>query len=106
MKLFKIIITVFIFASIASAWSFADLSGGQSGGAEAYLIMTKRDFFHDLIKKSSQEQKMMVTQRIRAQRGNKAAKLISYLSKINFQNKTMTGLKLRSRFQRFERFHH
>ena len=107
MKLFKIIITIFIFAtSVASAWSLADLSGGQSGGTEAYLIMTKRDFFHDLMKKSSQKQKMMVTTRIRARRGNKAAKFISDLSKITFQNETKTGLKLRSRFQRLRRFHH
>ena len=43
MNLIKVIITILILqTNVATAFSLADLSKGQSGGTEAYLIMTKR----------------------------------------------------------------
>jgi len=106
MKLFKVTITLFILATnVASAFSLADLSKGQSGGTEAYLIMTKRDFFHDFMKMSIRKNKTTVTARVHARRGNKATKLIAGLSKISFQNKIQTGWKFRSRSRQFNRYH-
>ena len=107
MNLFKInIITIFILQTkVATAFSFADLSKGQSGGTEAYLMMTKREYFHDLMKMSLQKHKAIITTRVRAQRGNKAEKLIAALSKITYHNNIQTGTKLRNRFRRFHKYH-
>ena len=106
MQLFKIIITIFILATnVATAFSLSDLSKGQSGGTEAYFIVTRRDFYQNLLEKTTQKHKMIVKQRVRAQRGNKAAKLISALSKISFQKNIETGMKPRSRFNRLKKFH-
>ena len=91
--------------NIATAFSLADLSKGQSGGTEAYLIMTKREYFHDLIQMSLQKHKAIITTRIRVQRGNKDEKLIAALSKITFHNNLQTGTKLRNRFRRFHKYH-
>ena len=106
MKLFKIMITILILqTNVATAFSLADLSKGQSGGTEAYLMMTKREYFHDLMKMSLQKHKAIVTTRVRAQRGNEAEKLIAALSKISFHNNFQTGMKLRNRFRRFNQYH-
>ena len=106
MNLFKIIITILILqTNVATAFSLDDLSKGQSGGTEAYLIMTKREYFHDLIQMSLQKHKAIITTRVRAQRGNKAEKLIAALSKITFHNNIKTGTKLRNRFRRFNQYH-
>ena len=99
MNLFKIIITILILqTNVATAFSLADLSKGQSGGTEAYLMMTKREYFHDLMKMSLQKQKAIVSTRVRAQ----AEKLIA---KITFHNNIQTDTKLRNRFRRFNQYH-
>ena len=106
MQLFQIIITIFILAtSVSTAFSLSDLSKGQSGGTEAYFVVARRDFYRNLIENTTQKHKMIVKQRVRAQRGNKAAKLISALSKISFKKNIETGMKPRSRFNRFKTFH-
>ena len=80
MKLFKIIITIFILAtSVATAFSLSDLSKGESGGTEAYFVLARRRFYENFIEKTIQKHGMVVKQRIRAKPGSKAAKLISLL---------------------------
>ena len=91
--------------NVATAFSLADLSKGQSGGTEAYLMMSKREYFHDLMKMSLQKHKAILTTRVRAQHGNKDEKLIASLSKITFHNSIQTGTKLRNRLRRFNQYH-
>ena len=86
--------------SVAKALSFTDFSMGQSGGTEAYFVTAKRDFYKNFIKMSTQKYRMSVKQRVWAQRGNKAAKLISALSKISYRK------NIKTRFNRFQKFHH
>ena len=85
--------------NVASALSFTDFSMGQSGGTEAYFVTAKRDFYKNFMDMSTQKYQMFVKHRIWAQRGNKAAKLISALSKISYHTNIQT------RFNRFQRFH-